>query len=154
MKRGMRVAVSLVALILLGAACGGESPRQTPTRPQGPAPTVPGVSVTPPPAWVETASGDRWLAFFSYCWSTQCVDSRPADQRADIPSVAVMPGEVVRFHLGFDPSEVELSVGPKTYVLASERVTSWKVTGPGGLAFLTAKGKPGSAGYVMRLLVR
>lgn len=159
----MNWALALAAALLLAAGCGegaapkAKGPTEPPAKAEGPTeppPKVPGVSTAPPPAWVETSSGDHWLAFFSYCWSTTCVDSRPAEQRTDVPRIEVAPGEVVRFHLGFPPTEVTLRIGPKTYPLSSERVTSWRATGSGGLVFLTAKGQPGSAGYVARMLVR
>ena len=155
----MRAAAPLLALILLAAACGGKSsppsdePPPASSGPAEPAPTVEGAESTPPPAWVETRRGKRWLAFYSYCWSTTCMDSQPAEQRTDIPEIAVERDEVVRFHLGFEPSEATLRVGTKSYTLEARRVMSWRVAGD-GLTLLEAKGEPGTAGYLARLVVR
>jgi hypothetical protein len=163
MKADVRAAGSLLALILLAAACGETSrppttgtaePPPAATEPAEPTPTVEGARATPPPAWIETRRGERWLAFSSYCWSSTCVDFQPAEQRTDVPRIAVQRDEVVRFHLGFEPTEATLRVGSKTYTLEAQRVTSWRVAGGGGFAFLEAKGEPGTASYVARLLVR
>ena len=151
-----RTALGLAALALVGTACGGSSDKQPPAAagPKGPPPRVSGVSSAPPPAWVETQAGDHWLAFFGYCWSTTCLDSRPVEQRTDIPRISVTKGEVVRFHLGFEPTSLSLKVGSRTYPLRAGRVSTWRVRGGSGTAFLNARGEAGSAGYVAHLLVR
>jgi hypothetical protein len=145
-------ALALAAVVPLSAGCGDTTPKGT--GPKEPPPEVPGVRAAPPPAWIETRGGDRWLAFSSYCWSVTCVDSRPVEQRTDVPRIRVVSGEVVRFHLRFRPTELMLRLGSKTYPLKPERVASWRVRGPSGVADLTARAAPGSAGYVARLLVR
>jgi hypothetical protein len=141
-----------VALVLLTTGCGGTAPKAG--EPTEPPPKVPGVRAAPPPAWIETRSGDRWLAFGSYCWSVTCVDARPVEQRTDVPRIEVARGEVVRFHLGFEPAELMLRLGSKTDRLKPGRVASWRARGPSGAADLTARAPSGSAGYVARLLVR
>jgi len=143
------------AAVLLTTGCGGTAPKTTePNEPTEPPPKVPGVRAAPPPAWIETRGGARWLAFASYCWSVTCVDSRPVEQRTDVPRITVVSGEVVRFHLRFQPTELMVRLDSTTSPLKPERVASWRVHGPSGVADLTARAEPGSAGYVARLLIR
>jgi len=151
-------AFALVAVVLLGAACG-ETARKNPeptaaATPTEPPPKVPGVSSAPPPAWIETRGGDRWLAFFDYCWGTTCVDSRPVEQRRDVPRIKVVRAEVVRFHLRFRPTELTLRVRSKSYPLKLGRVASWRVRGTSGFVNLTARAAPGRAEYVTYLRIR
>jgi hypothetical protein len=163
-----RPLASLAAVAVL-AACGGESGRprsgettaSVPARPVGAAPFAPR-SGEPPSAWVETASGSHWLGHSSYCWSGAgtglCADfAAPECGAKGTPDVEVTDGELVRFHLGFDPEELSLTVGPghgRAERLEAERVVEWRVRGQGELTlFATAAGK-GDASYVACLRAR
>ena len=69
----------------------------------GPAPTA-GNLRTPPPAWVETARGSRWLGYSSFCWASGCADyTRPRCGDGHTPTLRLRSGERVIFHLGFAP---------------------------------------------------
>jgi hypothetical protein len=142
---GTTGAFGIVALA--AAACAAAVPKEPP-------PTVPGVNSAPPPAWIETRAGDRWLAFFDYCWARTCADSRPIEQRRDIPRLRVARGELVRFHLRFRPSSLRVEHGRKTYVLPAQRVAAWRVRGGTGYLKVTARAKPGRAEYAARVVVR
>ncbi len=140
--------LGLLAVLVLGAACAASA------APKPPPPTVPGVQSAPPPAWLETRAGDRWLAFFSYCWTSTCIDSRPVEQRTDIPRIRVARGEVVRFHLDFRPSTLTLEFGSQRVRLSLQRVAKWQVRGRSGLVRIIARTKGLRAEYVARLVVR
>ena len=142
--------MGLVAVMLLGAACAAAKT----AKPKTPPPTVPGVRSAPPPAWIETRHGDRWLAFSSYCWTNTCIDSRPLADRVDIPRIVVSRGERVRFHFGFDPTKLSVKVGTTTYPLAAERVASWRVRGTGTFAVVRALKDGFRAEYAARLVFR
>jgi hypothetical protein len=114
----MRKLPLFLALLVL-AACGSEQ-ASAPTEPapaaQGAAPPTerpPALDIEdgPPPAWIETETGSHWLAYSSYCWGTGCIDYVDISSRQDVPLVRVRKGETVRFHLGFDPSKVSLTLG-------------------------------------------
>lgn len=162
MTADVRTVGSLLTLILLATACGEKSNPPTPgtdepppaaSEPAEPPPTMEGTRSIPPPAWIETRRSKRWLAFYSYCWSTTCVDSMPAEQRTDVPQITVEQNEVVRFHLRFEPSELTLRVGTEEYRLPARQTVGWRVTGRGGFLLLTAKGSPGTAGYLARIRI-
>ena len=112
-----------------------------------------GAAAAPPPAWIETAGGDRWLAFGSFCWKTTCVDFIPPEMRPELPRLTVRRGQTARFHLGFSPRTLTLTVGTKTFRLAAKRVAAWRAVN-GGIVILNARGKEGSASYVARLRLR
>ena len=137
----------LLAVLLLGTACAADA------APKEPPPTVPGVQSSPPPAWLETRAADRWLAFFDYCWTSTCIDSRPVAQRIDIPRIRVVRGELVRFHFGFRPASLVLKVGSRSYRLKPARVASWRVAGPSGVLEVTGRVSGRRAAYVARLVV-
>jgi hypothetical protein len=153
MTSGVKASVTtlgLVAVMLLGAACAAAKT----VKPKTPPPTVPGVRSAPPPAWIETRRGDRWLAFSSYCWTNTCIDSRPLEDRVDIPRIVVSRGERVHFHLDFDPTKLSVKVGTMTYPLAAERVASWRVRGTGTFAVVHAMKDGFRAEYAARLVFR
>lgn len=140
--------LTVAVVALANAGCAAAKPPQPP-------PTVPGVRSAPPPAWIETRRGDRWLAFSNYCWTVTCIDSRPYPQRSDIPRVTVTRGERVRFHLAFRPSTLSVRLGGKTYALEAARTSPWRVRGATGYAVLRATtADKFRAEYVARLLVR
>ncbi|MDX6647779.1 MAG: hypothetical protein QOK40_3506 [Miltoncostaeaceae bacterium] len=143
--------VAIAAWIALGGLAGG--------RPIAPAPT----SAGPPPAWVQTRAGDRWLAFSSYCWTRRgasgagtglCVDFMAPQHRRDLPTIRLRAGELVRFHLGFKPHSVSLNIGRRSVPLSNVAAPSWRVIGAGGAALLFATSARGDASYAARLVVR
>jgi hypothetical protein len=150
----MSVLALLVALVLGFFPSGADSVEgssraaEPPSTP--PPATVPGNA--PPPAWVETESGSYWLVYSGYCWGPRCVKHGAVLLDVKVPRVQVRRGEVVRFHLGFQPRRVTLSFDRGRIVrLRPERTMSWRVE-RGGIAYLqtyTARGeKPaGSVGY-------
>lgn len=146
--RSSATRVVVLVVVLLGTACAADA------APKEPPPTVPGVQSAPPPAWIETRAADRWLAFFSYCWTSTCIDSRPVEQRIDIPRIRVVRGEVVRIHLGFRPTELTLVHGSRRYRLDAQRVAKWQVRGGSGVARWIARSKGLRAEYVARLVVQ
>ncbi len=106
------------------------------TPPPGPRPQVTGVKDSPPPAWIETSTGSRWLAFSSYCWKSTCADFIPRRcPSKGTPTLRLRRGETVRFHLQFRPKSVEVTVGRRRpTVLPARRVTSWRVAREGPLS--------------------
>ena len=142
--------LALAVAVVVGAGCASAAT----TKPKEPPPTVPGVRSAPPPAWIETRGGDRWLAFTDYCWTFTCVDSRPLEQRRDIPRIAVPRGEIVRFHLGFRPTKLAVEQGRQTYPLKAQREATWRVRGASGLVVLQARKAGLRAAYVARLRIR
>ena len=122
-------------------------PKPPPPRVKGP------VQNAPPPAWIETKGGDRWLAFSNYCWRTTCLDFIAPALRPEVPRIRVCRGETVRFHLGFGVRKLAVRVGTRTFPLAPSRVASWRVQGA-GIAVLEAI-STGNFGvdYVARLVL-
>jgi hypothetical protein len=145
--------IGLVAVMLLGAACAAAKPDAT-AKPKTPPPTVPGVRSAPPPAWIETRRGDRWLAFSSYCWTNTCIDSRPLETRTDIPRIVVSRGETVRFHFDFQPTKLSVKQGSVTYPLKAARVAPWRARGTGRFAVVEARKGGLRAEYAARLVFR
>jgi hypothetical protein len=142
------IAVTVLTLALPGPGTGkpAKKPPTPPTRP------------APPPAWIQTRGGDHWLAYGAYCWPSSgrraaCFDPLPPEARTDIPRIVLRPGEIVRFHLGFRPRELGLSIGKRIIPLARSATPRWRVSGPGGTALLHAK-LASAAGYQARFSVR
>lgn len=76
--------------------------RDLPVAPAGPAPR-PATKPAPPPAWLETRRGARWLAYSTWCRREGCVDyprPRCVGDAARVPTLLVDRGELVRVHLG------------------------------------------------------
>lgn len=146
--------LAVLALASLAAACGDSgSTAAAPGRPKDPPPRLEGVPGSPPPpAWIETERGSRWLGFSSYCWRTACVDFIPprcGDGRT--PRILLRRGELVRFHLGFRPRELTLDFleqdGARQLKLTPSRTATWRAV-RGGVASLSARAGTGSASYV------
>jgi hypothetical protein len=149
------VTLSLSTLLLAG--CGGSgslSPRGGGAQPpRQPAPQV-GRLKPPPPAWVETSRGSRWLGYSSFCWGTTCADfiaPRCGDAR-HTPTLRLRRGELIRFHLAFRPTELGLTFfGPKHRLqqdrLPLSRTPRWHVARAGTFS-LFARAKGGDASYV------
>jgi hypothetical protein len=138
---GAAIACGLL-LVQATAATGSPNP---------PPPKAPG-AVAPPPAWLETARSDRWLAYSSFCWRTACVDFIPPAMRPELPRIPVRLGETVQFHLRFRLTSLKLTVGGRQYRLPARRTASWRVV-RSGLALLQARAASGSASYAARLVV-
>jgi hypothetical protein len=108
----------------------------------------------PPPAWAQLRSGARWLAYSSYCWGSSgvhvCADAAaPVCGNRLTPSLRVARGEIVRFHLGFAPTSVSVTVGnlrSRPHRLQPSKITAWKVTRRGVL-LLFARRRGGDASY-------
>lgn len=138
---GVRL-IALGPLMVLVAACSSTRVLQP-----GSAPTA--GRHGPPPAWIETKAGSRWLGFSSYCWpnpnqrSGVCADAvAPECNGKGIPNIDVQSGETVRVHLGYKPEEASIEGAD---VKLDGRVASWRVNhgGPFGL-FTRAAGKDAS----------
>ena len=142
-------------LVLLTLAVALLLPAAAQARPAPPAPEHP--RGAPPPAWIETARAERWLAYSSYCWTTPtsglCADYVDPFRRTDLPRFVVKRGEVVRIHLAFVPTEAFVTVGRRTVALEPSRVLEVDVR-RGGVLVVHVYGAKGDAGYVGRLVVR
>ncbi len=149
-----------------GAAAGHERATRTvvlDVPPRGRAPDT--GRIAPPPAWVAARSGARWMAFGSYCWtapaadgsaSGMCVDTVDPASREDLPTLTVRRGELIRFHLGFAPADVELLLpGGRTVALRATADPVWKVAGrPRTVVLVARPAAGGDASYAIRLRVR
>lgn len=150
--RRLRQAGALGALVALVAAVAAGA---WPGPPTGAAPKLdqPG----PPPAWVESTTFSRWLAFSSYCWKTSCVDMLPPATRPDLPVFRPRRDQLLRFHLRFLPTQAKLTVlnggMSKQYRLRPARVLTWRAA-KGGILTLAVHASSGSASYVIRLVLR
>jgi len=141
-------------LLVLGAlaltACGTNA-QHSGASPSG-APPKHG-RISPPPAWIETSSGSHWLGYSSYCWSapgtSMCADMiAPSCTDDRTPRIELHRGELVRFHLGFDPKEVSISVdesSPKSLQVTREPTSHADIE---GVMLLFTRGGGGDAGYV------
>jgi hypothetical protein len=111
----------------------------------------------PPPAFVDSSRGETQLGFGSNCWSfaggARCVDYVPPDYRCDLPYVVAAQGDILRFRLGFDPTEVVVSVGEVSAELPPAREFAWQVDqfAAGALLGVFARGAAGDASYLARL---
>jgi hypothetical protein len=135
-----------LALVLAGLSIGASA-----AKPPRAAPPSVGSS-GPPPAWVETARGSFWLAFSTFCWGGRCADYRaPSCGERYVPKIRVRRGELVRFHLGFDPREVSVTTfggSGASKRLAAVRNPVWRAR-PGAFAvFALPKRRGGDASYV------
>jgi len=135
------VGVSVTAALLAGSA------RATPPGP----PPVAGRG-GPPPAWIETATGARWLAYSGYCWNSICVRVRSPATRTDLPVVRGTAGKMASVHFGFAARAVGVSVlgAPKTTSLPAGRIVSWRVARKGiTVISATAPGGRGTVSYAV-----
>jgi hypothetical protein len=132
--------VVLAMLIVLVAGCGsaGSAPPSTP-RSVVPPPGKMQQGNGPPRASLETAGGSTWLGTGSYCWTdprhSLCVDGIPSCDVPGVPHVEVAPGEDVRAHLGFDPTEASVD---GTDAVMHGRTVSWKATRDGAFLLFTS----------------
>ncbi len=155
---------ALLLVLAAATACGSSDPAASPPdktadvadaqdRPASPAPKLD--IDGPPPAWIETGSGSFWLAYATFCWTTACADyiAPVCGDERHAPTIVVRRGEVVRFHLGFDPEArvaLRLFKGRKDVVelhLPSQRTPTWEVERAGPFWIDAAKAGVGSASY-------
>jgi|SRR5579884_148724 len=154
----------LPLLTILGVVASSAAAAGWPGPPRSPAPRL--RQQAPPPAWLETRTKTRWMAFSSYCWSAPasattrkavCADMSPPQSRTDLPTLTVHRGEPVRIHLAYLPNGVHLTLyramSFKHYVLAPRRVLSWRAAGSGIVA-LDVRAAPGTASYLVRVGAR
>lgn len=156
--------LALLLVVAVTPACGsndvdGSPPtatgdaRDAAVRPASPAPTLD--IDGPPPAWIETERGDLWLAYATYCWGTACADyiAPVCGNERHAPTIVVRRGEIVRFHLEFEPEgrvALRFFEGGKDVGeihLASDRTATWKVKRGGPFWIDAAKAETGSASY-------
>lgn len=111
----------------------------------------------PPPAWLETEDGSFWLGYSSYCWGTSCVDFiGPSCHSEYTPKIGVRRGELVSAHLGFEPSELDLSFHSRkgrpsragSIELTLSRTPSWRAEREGAFLLFTRAKHGGDAAYV------
>ena len=137
----------MVATTALAASWPGR-PSTNPPRLQQPG---------PPPAWIETHTNSRWLAYSTYCWKTTCVDFVPPASRPGLPTLKIVHGASVRVHFAVQPTEVKVALvqgsNGKRYNLRAARVVTWKPPAS-GVADFEIRAPGGSASYVARLTVR
>ena len=132
------------------STCGGNAGFPTVTGVLGKPPSAPGVDRGPPPAWVQTARGARWLGYSSFCWGDLCADYFGARcGHRDTPTVRLTRGEVIRFHLAFAPSAIAILRGPRASPerLKPVRNPSWRVGAAGALTLFVRAKKGGGASY-------
>lgn len=157
-------AIPLVFAVLALVGCGAErgaapppEPARIAERPAEQPPTLEGQLDAPPLAWIETASGSYWLAYSSYCWARACADFVSAAERDDLPVVPVRRGEVVRFHLGFEPTEINVSYGSTDLGVREVTVgrdAAWRVSFEGTMVLFARSARGGDASYVAELEFR
>jgi hypothetical protein len=157
MKRLFVVALAMLTAVswALAASWPGR-PKATPPRlhQQG-----------PPPAWVETLSQSKWMAFSSYCWSAAsgsvrkavCADMIPPQSRNDLPTLTVRRGQMLRIHLAYSPREAHVTLFHRLSfqhdALRPGRVLAWRVAGS-GVVSVDTRAASGEAAYLVRLNVR
>ena len=109
---------------------------------------------------METARGPIWLGYSSYCWHDGdqgvCADAAAPRCGPDwVPAVEARRGEVVRFHLGFEPRAVAVSefrgsgaAGVTTEDLEPRQDPSWRVRRAGAFSLFAQAEGGGDASYV------
>lgn len=151
--KGVRV-LALPLMTLFLATCGGDTGGSGPTavaKPPRNPPVLRGENGRPPPAWIETARGRQWLGYSSFCWGRTCADYIPprcGDPRT--PTLRMGRGDLVRFHLGFEPTEVSIQRGLHSPApLKTSPAPTWRVRAAGTFRlFARAKSPGGNASYV------
>jgi hypothetical protein len=136
----------LLTLALIVAACG--SSKASP--PTSPAPSA-GTN-GPPPAWLETKAGSRWLEFSSYCWNRAgedfvgCSDpAAPKCSQQSVPKLSVERGETVRAHLGYVPKRAAVD---DVRLKVHDRTVSWRIERAGPFVLFAQGPRKNDASYV------
>jgi hypothetical protein len=131
-------------LVLL-AACASStaSPPKTPP---------PEARAGPPPAWLETKAGSRWLGFSSYCWNQSgedvvtCADAvAPKCSQRSVPKLSVEKGETVRAHLAYKPSKAAVD---DMRLKVDGRTVSWRIERAGPFVLFAKGPRKNDASYV------
>lgn len=108
----------------------------------------------PPRATATVGTHTIALTRGSYCWGTQCVDMIPPANRSDIVRLRVPKDAVLTVRLGFVPTSLGAGiVGSAARTLPPRRTATWRVT-RGGILGVYARAQPGSASYLVRLVLR
>jgi hypothetical protein len=140
----MRLA-PLLPLVLFVAACGSS----TASPPTSPAPSA--GRAGPPPAWLETKAGSRWLGFSSYCWNrggdeVTCADAAaPKCSQQTVPKLTVDEGETVRAHLAYTPSKAAVD---DVRLKVDGRTVSWQIERAGPFVLFAQGPRKNDASYV------
>ena len=141
----MRLVAAFLLLVLL-AACGSSddppaaepqttSAPESTTEQSGAAPAdEPPVTEEggPPPAWIETPSASAWMAYGRYAWGDLSLEiAQPTCDDTAVPQLELASGEPVRFHLDFEPTAAELTLGAdgdraEVVTLDPTRVIEWQ----------------------------
>ncbi|MGH2690364.1 MAG: hypothetical protein ACRDKW_16385, partial [Actinomycetota bacterium] len=106
----------------------------------------------PPPAWLSIGDRKVWLAYSSYCWAGKCADFIHPVERDDVPLVRAEVGEKAVFHLGFDPTTVDLVIAAGAEPVAIEpngREPTWTVDRTALLVLNVTGPDRGQASYVV-----
>lgn len=162
------VAACLFALVLLSACGTADEPvpdaADEPETTAAPPATTTGQSAVPPgeppvpedggppAAWIETPSGSAWMAYGNYCWGDVCMDIlRPTCDDSSVPEVELRRGDAVAFHLSFDPTTADLTLGadgsrPEVVSLEPARVIEWQGDYD-GLLWLALTAEEGEVAY-------
>ena len=140
----MRLALVLT-LVLIVAGCGASKASSPKTPP-------PKARAGPPPAWLETHAGSRWLGFSSYCWSrlgenvSTCADAAaPKCSQKSVPKLSVEKGETVRAHFGYKPSKAAVD---DMRLKVEGRTVSWRIEKGGPFVLFAQAPRGNDASYV------
>jgi hypothetical protein len=151
----VRIAIlSFVIVVVAGCGASSTSSPAPDTRPPSYAAPRTRSIKGPPPAWVETSRGSRWLGYSSFCWRTTCAHFIPPRcGERHTPTLRLRRGETIRFHLGFTPTAVGVSVfdpstPPERHDLEPSRIPSWRVERAGAFSLFARAAKDGDASYV------
>ena len=161
-QRHWRCRGAVCATVFVIAATAGTEVMAIPPPPEPPYPfLIPG---GPRAAWIETLGGDRWLPVSSiekeWCpgLGQACVpNSHPgtpppggvcAIDRDRRPTVRLLPGEQVKFHIPVSaPTRVTLTIGGMRYELGTGTTPAWDANSTGGPATLSVESQMGQVHY-------
>lgn len=147
MKRTFPIIIAAVAAVVAASAAFAWAGR--PAQP----PPKPATASGPPPAWAETASASKWLAYAGYCWRTVCADYLPPASRPDLPAIRIARGARLRLHFGFRPTTLVVTTLASTtsrQTVTPAQVVIWRPKRQGA-ATLSLKGAGGSVTYAVRI---
>jgi hypothetical protein len=104
----------------------------------------------PPPAWIESTTESRWLAYGSYCWTTHCADYEPPALRSDIPVVRAARATILRLHFAFAPRTIYVGYireGAPPQPLPPARIVTWRPSSSGRFE-VQIRATNGSSSYI------
>ena len=135
----------LLPLVVIVTACGSSKASAPKTPP-------PKARAGPPPAWLETHAGSRWLGFSSYCWSRLgdnagiCADAAaPKCSQRSVPKLSLEKGETVRAHFGYKPGKAAVD---DIRLTARGRTVSWRIEKGGPFVLFAQAPRGNDASYV------